>query len=517
MKNRPTLSPESPAGKTKMGAWSHRGLAWKVFAYTFPFIFLVVLGTQIVLAWINYQDRLASHTARTRLTASLTAEALSKSLWNLDSAVYKSQIRAIAQDENFRQAVLWDENGKELFRLGEDTPGRQVIEVTRQIKDPGNKDTDIGKFRLVISTKALRDQALNQAAMGLAAIAILLAGFFITLHLAVRGLVKRPLDRLLSAMGMVERKKWQKVDWQGGDEIGLVTGAFNRMVDGLKSGDEAKRLLAELKKAQTALVEKNGQLKKANRLIIESIQYARRIQTAMLPDKNALGDGVREVHAFWEPLHLVGGDYFWLERFGDKCLMVIIDCTGHGVPGAFMTLVVASALDNILHDERIITPSVILTKLDQKVRARLRQDQPDSDSDDGLEAGICLWDPKEKTVTFAGAGLPLIHTCNGKVSVLRGDRCMLGYRTLPPKKGFTDRVIPTEKGMNFYMLTDGICDQMGGEPPMLLGRKRLCRMIGTLQDLPVSRQLDEIEKKLKDYRGNQSRRDDMTLLGFTPL
>ena len=510
-------SPSVASGENRAGIWAGRGLAWKFFACTFPFIFLVVLGTQIVLAWLNYQDQLASHLARARLTASLTAEALSKPLWNLDRAVYQSQIRAIAQDENFRQAVLRDENGKELFRLGENTTEDQVVQVTRQIKDPGDKGKAIGSFKLIVSTKSLRDQALSQAAMGLAAIGILLAGFFITLHLAVRGLIKKPLGRLLSAMGMVERKEWQKVDWRSKDEIGLVTGAFNRMVDGLKSGDEAKRLLAELEKAQKALVEKNRQLKKANRLIIESIQYARRIQTSMLPDINALGDGVREIRVCWEPLHLVGGDYFWMERFGEKCLLVVIDCTGHGVPGAFMTLVAASALDTTLHEDNILKPSTILTGLDRKVRARLRQDQPDSDSDDGLEAGICLWDAQAQTVTFAGAGLPLIYALNGKVTTLRGDRGSLGYRTLPPRKAFTDRVIRVEPGMSFYMLTDGVCDNMGGDPPMLLGKKRLCGMIGPIQDLPMSSQIEHIEKKLADYRGDQPRRDDMTLMGFTPL
>ena len=517
MDTSPSSSSNLDPAENRLGIWARKGLAWKFFAYTFPFICLVVLGTQIVLAWLNYQDRLATHLARTRLTASLTAEALSKSLWNMDSAVYKSQIRAISQDDNFVQATLWDEKGKELFRLDRKDTENGDVKVTRQIKDPGNKDASIGKFQLVVSTKSLRNQALNQAAMGVVAIGILLAGFFITLHLAVRGLIKKPLDRLLSAMGMVEQKKWRKVDWESEDEIGLVTGAFNRMVDGLKSGDEAKRLLAELEKVQKALVDKNKQLKKANRLIIESIQYARRIQTAMLPDKNALGDGVKELHVCWEPLHLVGGDYFWLERFGDKCLLVVIDCTGHGVPGAFMTLVVASALDNILHEDKILTPSAILYELDRRVRARLRQDQPDSDSDDGLEAVICLWDPEAKTVTFAGAGLPLMYTQDGKVTKLKGDRGMLGYRTLPPKGGFRDRVINVEPGMSFYMLTDGISDHMGGEPPMLLGKKRLCRMIDPIQDLPMSSQLECIEKGLRNYRGEQPRRDDMTLVGFTPL
>lgn len=511
------MEPKDPEPGTSASPkpWVKGGLAWKVFAYTFPVISLVVLATQIAVGWLNYQEQLATHDARARLTAGLMAEALSKPMWNLDEAVYQAQIKAIAQDASFRAAILRDEKGKILFRLGDTQAGGHQIEVDQPIKDPGGKEV-IGRFRLVMSTESLRDNAIKQTAMGLAAILALLIGFFLTLHLAVRGLVKRPLDRLLAAMALVERKQWQKVDWRGSDEIGRVTSAFNRMVDGLKSGDEAKRLLRELEMAQSALMQKNRELQQANSLIVESIRCARRIQTAMLPDQRALEGHVKDIHVCWEPLHLVGGDYFWLERFGDKSLLLVIDCTGHGVPGAFMTLVVASALDRILHEKRVLRPSAILAELDEMVRARLRQDQPDSDSDDGLEAGVCLWDSQAGVITFAGAGLPLLYAQGGEVRVMRGGRDLLGYRTLPPKGEFIDQEIQVQPGMSFYLLTDGAPDHMGGEPPRLLGRKRLARIIKPLLGQPMARQLAQIERQLEEYRGREPRRDDMTLVGFVP-
>lgn len=495
---------------------ARRGLAWKIFKLTFPLIFLIVLITQVGVGYLDYLSRLETYHERAELTARLTAEALSRPVWNLDRSVFESQIRAIERDNSFRHARLLDEKGNVIFALGAKPQGSRVIAASAPVLEPGG-GSRIGAFELYISTEQLAANAYRQAAIGLAAILVLLVGFFFTLHTALRRLVKRPLDRLLEAMGRVERKDWQKVDWRGDDEIGQVTGAFNRMVDGLRSGDEAKRLLAQLEEAQQDLLDKNKQLTKANRLILESIQYARRIQTAMLPDKEALGGAVSDIHVCWEPLHMVGGDYFWLERFGDKSLLAVMDCTGHGVPGAFMTLVVASALDRILHDNGVISPAGILTMLDEMVRARLRQDRPDSDSDDGLEAAICVWDSAERSLTFAGAGLPLLCAQDGQVAEVKGDRGRLGYRTLPPASRFTDHRLDVAPGASYYLITDGIPDHMGGEPPRLMGRRRLRRIIAQVADQPMTVQLEAIEAELLDYRGEQPRRDDMTLIGFTPL
>jgi phosphoserine phosphatase RsbU/P len=510
-------NPETPAKEatqTPIGR-PRRGLARKVFAFTFPVIALVVFLTQVGVAVINYREQLRTHLDRARLTATLTAEALARPVWNLDQPVFESQVRAIEQDDNFRHARLLDEKGRVLFQTGNTDPSSDTIEVRAPIKEPGGTNP-IGEFILIMSTAELRSNAYFQAGIGFPAIIILLVGFFITLHIAIRRLVGKPLNLLLDAMSKVERKEWTKVDMNGDDEIFQVVDAFNRMVDSLVAGDEAKRLLIELEQAQKKLLKKNDQLQKANRLIIESIQYARRIQTAMLPDKHALDRNMKDIHVCWEPLHLVGGDYFWLERFDDQCLLAVMDCTGHGVPGAFMTLVVASALDRILREERTLTPSRILTALDEMVRARLRQDKPDSDSDDGLEAAICLLNPRDRTITFAGAGLPLIYAQDGEIRELKGNRDRLGYHSLPPKQPFRDHILTVQPNMTFYLMTDGIPDHMGGDPPRLLGKKRLAKIMKPLLGRPLQEQLTVIQAELETYRGHEPRRDDMTMIAFSP-
>ena len=236
----------------------------------------------------------------------------------------------------------------------------------------------------------------------------------------------------------------------------------------------------------------------------------------MLPSQGVLGDALDDLGIHWEPLHVVGGDYFWLERFGDQSLLLIFDCTGHGVPGAFMTLVVASALDRILHEQKLRAPGQILAALDAMVRARLRQDRADADSDDGLEAAACLWDMTRRTVTFSGAGLPLFHGAPGEpLTEIRGDRAALGYCSLPSRGTFTDHVVRVASGHSFYLTTDGAHDQMGGAPRRLLGRRRLTALIALHRDRPMAEQVRLLSEALSDYRGDEPRRDDETVIGFT--
>ena len=492
------------------------GLSLKFFINTFPFVAVILLLTQIGVGYINYRDNMRAFSDEVRLITQLTAGAISRPVWNMDRSVYEPQIRAISRIKGFLFAELTDDNYASVFSVGKKPEENEsTVRFEFPIKSPA-EDIWIGRIVVISSTRHLIASAYRQGLIGLISFLILSLGFSVVMHMAVRRLVANPLSGLLEAMAQVEHKIWKKTPVTESDEIGQVKSAFNHMVDGLAAGDEAQRLLAELEKAQTALVAKNTELDQTNRQITESIQYARRIQTAMLPDSNALSGVVKDIHVSWDPLHMVGGDYFWLEQFDDQSLLIVADCTGHGVPGAFMTLVVASALDHILHELKIRVPSQILMALDREVRNRLRQDQDDSDSDDGLEASVCLWDSTQNELIFASAGAPLIMVQAGEVQVIKGDRAFLGYRTLPAPSGFQDYGLKIRPGTSLYMLTDGIHDQMGGSPRCLLGRKRLARMLVSVQGLSMTEQMNLIKEKLAKYRGGEPVRDDMTLIGFMP-
>lgn len=264
----------------------------------------------------------------------------------------------------------------------------------------------------------------------------------------------------------------------------------------------------------------------AERRIGESLRYANKIQNALLPDRESLGDTVQDIQIHWEPLQAVSGDYYWMERQDGKSLIFLADCTGHGVPGAFMTLITASAIDAAVHYQGLFAPADILSEVDYVVRQRMRQTTSDAGSspapsyegsDDGLDAAILRWDRDRRIMTFCGASIPLLYAKNGEIHEIKGNRANLGYRTQPPRGPFLQHDIPVEPGMVFYLLSDGVSDHMGGSPRRLLGRKRLKAMIAEIQSWPLNRQIAHLKSALKAYRGEEPRRDDMTMILVQPL
>lgn len=529
----PRPDPAPPATGTARPHGRHgRGLVFKVFAITFPVAAVIVALTQITVGWLTYSERLETFSERGRLLAQTTAQSIGLPVWNMDRTVYQAQIAGLAQETDIRQVLLLDEAGAVLAGLGQPpAAGDESLVFTAPVTGPAGVG-ELGRVEVIMSTAALRASALRQLWIGLGALAVLMAGFSLALHTAVRRLVQRPLTLLLGAMGAVERKQWTRVPpaAAGRDEIGDVIRAFNGMVDGLESGDEAKRLLTDLRAAQGALVAKNAELARANDLILEGIRYARRIQRAMLPDITAFRRApFADIAGVWEPLHEVGGDYYWMETVDGRTVIIVVDCTGHGVPGAFITLVTAMVLERILAERPLPGPAAILERLDDAVRARLRQDRQDAESDDGLEALVFVYDHATGTATFAGAGLSLViddtavagagagAAENEVVREIRGRRTVLGYSSLAARLPVPEHAVAVVPGRVFHLFTDGFTDQMGEQTGRLLGRRGLRRMLQRAEGATLDARLEVVRADLRAWRGPQSLRDDMTMISVMPL
>ncbi|MCJ2036674.1 SpoIIE family protein phosphatase [Methylobacterium sp. J-068] len=492
-------------------------LAHTLFLRIYPVIAVVVLVTQIGIAWVNYRDQLHLYTQRAELMAALTAKAIARPAWSASPEIYRRQVEALTLDPAFRSATLRDAAGAVVLSLGDARRGRSFERITAQADlSSGQDGPALGRLTLSISAEDLRGNAEKQAVMAVVTSLILMLAFVLTLHANVRRHVLAPLKRLLLAMREVEHKRWVPVEldraFRASNEIDVISQAFNRMVDGLRSGDEAKQLLQQLEQA-------HQKLEDANRLVMESIGYARRIQSSVLPDRAALDGSGLEVAVLWEPLHLVGGDYFWLESIDGLGILVVADCTGHGVPGAFLTLIVATALDRLLHERGLRDPAAILDALDGMVRAQLRQDGRGSESDDGLDCGICVWDPSRSEIRFAGAGTALTTIDGAAVTRIRGAKRGLGYPQRPGERFSVDettlRITP---GMTLYLMTDGITDQMGAARPgrRLLGHRGVTDILASHQRAPLAEQVARLDAALGAYREGEPRRDDMTLVAFRP-
>ena len=266
----------------------------------------------------------------------------------------------------------------------------------------------------------------------------------------------------------------------------------------------------------TELKESEQRAASANRLILDSIRYASRIQSAILPARDALTRASRDHFLIWEPRDVVGGDFFWFHPVQGGQVVMVGDCTGHGVPGAFMTLIACGLLDRILQSVAPDEPSRVLGELHRGLQVLLGQDHGEGETDDGLEAGVCFVSDAERRMVFSGARLSLWRANGGAVDEIKGDRAGIGYRRFAHDMAFTDVPLELTNGAAFYLATDGLIDQVGGPRRRSFGKKRFASFIAEQRGRPMPEQGVALMQVLAAYQGSETRRDDLTALGFTP-
>jgi PAS domain S-box-containing protein len=266
----------------------------------------------------------------------------------------------------------------------------------------------------------------------------------------------------------------------------------------------------------TELKQNEQRIAAANLLLTQSLRYASRIQTALLPSRRALASATADHFLIWKPRDIVGGDFFWFYPVDSGFVVMVGDCTGHGVPGAFMNLISWGLLDRVLRTTPPEKPSQILSGLHRELRTLLGQDQTESETDDGLEAGICFVDETRQQFVFAGARFSLFHARDGQVEEIKGDRAGIGYRRYATDTAFTDLPHQYSSESRFYLTTDGLIDQIGGPRSVSFGKQRFKNFIAANQRLPMSEQAQRLAEIWSDYQGQQASRDDVTVMGFKP-
>ena len=258
----------------------------------------------------------------------------------------------------------------------------------------------------------------------------------------------------------------------------------------------------------------------ASELITQSINYASRIQKALLPSPDILSSLLGQVATWWEPRDVVGGDLYWagtLKNRPDVCSLALFDCTGHGVPGAFMTALVVPIIDTLNERGLLETPNLALAELDRLVRKRLGQDNPAAATNDGLDIGICVLNRQKRVIEFAGAGIDLFRiNCDRETARIKGQKHSIGYRDSGGWVDWVSHSIFYEEGDVFLMFSDGFVTQPGGPKVTALGHNRLLEELRSVKGVMPSALLDELQKLFRDWHGVQARRDDITLIIFAP-
>ncbi|QTA86685.1 SpoIIE family protein phosphatase [Desulfonema magnum] len=279
---------------------------------------------------------------------------------------------------------------------------------------------------------------------------------------------------------------------------------------------ERRRIESALRESKKKVEKEREAAESANKKVMDSIRYAKMIQSSLLPNPDNIKTFLSESFFIWMPRDIVGGDFIFTDIFEQGFIIAVLDCTGHGVPGAFMTMIASFGLKKIISGEGWHDPAQILKRLSFLVKTTLQQDTDYALSDDGLDAAVCFVEPDESRLTFAGAKLPLICNYDGEVKVIKGDRKSIGYKKSSLKFNFTNHTISINKGMSFYMFSDGFVDQLGGQRERRFGTRRLANLIRKNTHLPFDTQRDILIQAFNTWQeyGENERQDDVTVVGF---
>ncbi len=195
-------------------------------------------------------------------------------------------------------------------------------------------------------------------------------------------------------------------------------------------------------------------------------------------------------------------------------MLAALDCTGHGVPGAFMTMIASSTMSRIVRDERCCNPAEALQRLNAVIKQVLHQKHASKLSDNGLDAAICAIDFSSRTMVFAGAKLGLFIANGSEIKTVKGDRLSIGYKRSPEQFAFTNHQIRFENDTNFYIATDGYLDQIGETTGTRFGTRRFEALLSEWNRYPLDTQREAFISAFEAYRGRRERLDDVTILGF---
>lgn len=321
-----------------------------------------------------------------------------------------------------------------------------------------------------------------------------------------------------NAIAEAESRRQKVISWSAG--IGLVlfiifsVFIYNRFRVIRKKNriiEEQKGLMLE---KNSALETANSEIAQKNKDITDSIQYAKRIQRALLASDTLLKKNLPEYFVLYKPKDIVSGDFYWANYVNGKFLIITADCTGHGVPGAFMSLLNISLLNEITLQRKITSPDQVLNNVRDQIISILNPEGTETESKDGMDCLLCTFDFANKKVEFAAANNPLWILKNGnpEIQKYKPDKQPIGFHSI--YKPFTLQSATLEKGDIIYSFTDGFADQFGGEKGKKFKYKQLQELILANAHLPMHEQRNNLEKAFNTWQGGLEQVDDVLVIGI---
>jgi len=302
----------------------------------------------------------------------------------------------------------------------------------------------------------------------------------------------------------------------------------NRQIQAQKEEIESQR--DEIQAARDKIQEQHDMVYSQKEMITDSISYAERIQSALLPSKNILDEMMGEYFVILKPKDIVSGDFYWVKEVQDHIVIVGADCTGHGVPGAFMSMLGMTLLNGLINDRCFDAPSAILDSLRHKIKVMLDQDGASDEQKDGMDVALAILNKKTREVHFAGANNPLYIVRNKELGTgkdleafaskeneqfqlfeIKGDKQPVG--THWEETPFTTHSIPLLEKDSIYLFSDGFIDQFGGEKRKKFMSGNFKKLLLSVQEESMDQQARILEETFESWRGEVEQIDDVSVIG----
>ena len=385
-----------------------------------------------------------------------------------------------------------------------------IIKKIEKLKEDTTKE--IAQFNATVDKQLAASNTIKLFIFIAALIAVLFVMSILLMHF-----VNTPLKQLqigldsffLFLQGKQDFTKHIEID--SDDEFGQMANSLNENIA------VSARLHEELNSLYTELEEKvqirTQELADVNKEVQDSIEYASTIQRSFLKSSSHIEKNFSDSFVVWQPRDKVGGDLYIYEEHEKGVMFGVVDCTGHSVPGGFMTMLAGSIIKKLSH-EHFDDPAKLLSELNIAIKQQLNQDGETSLSDDGLDMGLCFINAEGTHLQFAGAKIDLLYFKEGEQHIIKSNKQSIGYKRSKEDYEYINHEITIDGSESFYLYSDGITDQTGGEKNFPYGNKKFKKYLLEVQNKPMAQQRELILENLLSYQNENSRRDDVTVIGF---
>jgi serine phosphatase RsbU (regulator of sigma subunit) len=381
------------------------------------------------------------------------------------------------------------------------------------IKDKPSSLYSQGSVIRIISDRTSQKALLRREATKLIVIFVLTLIALTILIYRKTKVITLPIKNLVeNVIRIMSGNLRERAEVVGNNEITILTDKFNMMIAQLESYTYE---LEEKVKERTIKIEKQKEeIEEQKKHIMDSIYYARRIQNAILPSFNIIDQHLKSYFIYYLPKDIVSGDFYWIHEADGLFMVAAVDCTGHGVPGAFMSIVGFNQLNYAVTVKKARSASKILDELNQGVITTLNENTSETSIKDGMDMSLCVFDLDKKKAEFAGANNPLVLIRENQITRYKGNRFPIGAFDGSQPQSFTNNEIDLINGDCLYLFSDGYADQFGGLDGKKFMYRRFEELLIEVNKLPMDEQKETLNKRLMKWKGSYDQVDDILVIGI---